>query len=292
MTDNPYIFQCVALKDICTLGIGGKAENYLSVHSIEEMQNILKFCRGHEMKSFILGRGSNILFDDQGYQGIVIHNKIDFCQEISDGRFHAGAGYSFSLLGSKTARRGWSGLEFASGIPGSVGGAVYMNAGANGRETSQSLVEVEYVSESGEHSTFKQEELRFSYRSSPFQSMKGAIVSATFQLEPSQVARKKQLEIISKRCETQPYGEKSAGCIFRNPTTISAGALIDQCGLKGMMVGGAKVSELHANFIINANDGTASDIVRLINLIREKVKEKTGILLECEVIQIPYSGRL
>lgn len=289
MTGPLLFLHDKSLKEICTLGIGGKAERYLAVHSIEELRQAIEYCKNQNIRYFILGKGSNTLFDDRGFRGAVIHNKIDFCKEGPNGLFDVGAGYSFSLLGSQTARKGWSGLEFASGIPGSVGGAVYMNAGANGRETSQSLVAVDYLTEQGELCTFRKEELQFSYRTSSFQSMKGSIVKAQFQLEPSPEARKKQIEIIAYRTKTQPYGEKSAGCMFRNPGTCPAGALIDRCGLKGLSVGGAKISELHANFIINAKDGTAADVLGLIKLVRERVKEQTGIELESEVIQVPYS---
>lgn len=285
----PSFLEGKSLKELCTIGIGGPAEKYVEVNSIEEMQAVIKTCKDQTFRYFILGKGSNTLFDDRGFKGIVIHNKIDFLKEEPNGLFYAGAGYSFSLLGSQTARKGWGGLEFASGIPGSVGGAVFMNAGANGKETCEHLVHVDFVNEEGDLKRYSREELNFSYRHSSFHTLKGAIVGAAFQLSCSTDARRQQIQIINYRTKTQPYGKKSAGCMFRNSEAAPAGALIDQCGLKGMCVGGAKVSELHANFIINEGDGSAEDVIRLANMIQQKVKDKTGIKLEKEVRFIPYS---
>ncbi len=278
-----------SLKELCTIGIGGPAKWYFEAHSIEEMQAALRYASKNHLRTFILGKGSNTLFDDRGFNGLVIHDKISFINETSKGVFHVGAGYSFSRLGAQTARQGWSGLEFASGIPGSVGGAVYMNAGANGSETCGCLTSVDYISESGTLRTFNREELTFAYRYSSFQEMKGAIVGATFALTPSLEAREKQRSIINYRTRTQPYGEKSAGCMFRNPTSQPAGALIETCGLKGKTYGEAQVSPLHGNFLINTNHATSTDVLHLVNEIQEQVKAKYGIELESEVRYIPYN---
>lgn len=286
----PLFQENKQLSSLSTFGIGGPARYFAEVRKIEEMQTLLVKCRHEGLAYFILGKGSNCLFDDRGFNGMVIHNKIDFIHTPAAGTFHAGAGYSFSLLGAQTARQGWSGLEFASGIPCSVGGAVYMNAGANGSETCQALSSVDYVNEEGHHLILKKEELSFAYRTSSFQKMKGAIVAASFVLTPSPTARQKQLDIINYRKKTQPYSDKSAGCIFRNPSCGHAGALIDQSGLKGTQVGGAKVSEMHANFIVNADRASSQDVLNLIALVKKQVKEKTGIDLEHEVRVIPYEG--
>ena len=220
------------LKEVCTLGIGGPARYYTEARTIDEMQQALQFCQEENLQFFILGKGSNCLFDDRGFNGLVICNKIDFFENTQPGIYHIGAGYSFSLLGVQTARQQWSGLEFASGIPCTVGGAVFMNAGANGTETCSALASVDYVAQDGKLRILKKEDLHFSYRTSSFQTMSGAIVGATFSLTPSGEARAKQLEIISYRTKTQPYSDKSAGCVFRNPACGAAGALIDKAGLK------------------------------------------------------------
>lgn len=276
------------LSQLTTFGIGGPARYFFAVRSAEEMKEALAFCRTSNLRYMILGKGSNCLFDDRGFNGAIIANRIDFLQRPSLELFHAGAGYSFSLLGTQTARQGYSGLEFASGIPGSVGGAVFMNAGANGRETCESLESVEFMTEQGEIVRMLRHDLSFSYRTSCFQSMPGAIISATFRLDPVATAREKQFKIIDYRKKTQPYGEKSAGCVFRNPDCAVAGAIIDQSGLKGACIGGAQVSPLHANFIVNTGNAKATDVLALMQKVKQDVKEKTGIELESEVRCIPY----
>ncbi|MEI8366437.1 MAG: UDP-N-acetylmuramate dehydrogenase [Parachlamydiaceae bacterium] len=283
MRRDLQFLENIPLKDHCTLGIGGPARYFLKVSSIEEMQQAITLCHTQNIPYIILGKGSNTLFDDKGFNGAVLVNHIDFCEELSPGTFHVSAGYSFALLGVQTARKGWEGLEFASGIPASVGGAVYMNAGANGGETGRCVVSVDFITDQGILQTIHKEDIEFSYRSSSFQKMNGAIVGVTFVLSLNGEARKKQIEIVNYRKKTQPYGEKSAGCIFMNPECGSAGALIDQCGLKGVSVGGAKVSEMHANFLINAGDASCDDMKKLIDLVKNRVKERTGIELCSEV---------
>lgn len=272
-----------ALSALSTFGIGGCAAYFLEVRSYTEMQNAIQTCRENALPYHILGKGSNSLFSDHGFNGAILLNKIEFITQVQPGKFHAGGGSSFSLLGSQTARQGWSGLEFASGIPASVGGAVYMNAGANGTDTSQTLISVDFVDAAGSLKTLYKDQLHFSYRHSSFQQLQGAIVGATFQLTPSASARETQLSIIRYRQATQPYGQKSAGCIFQNPTCGYAGALIEACGLKGKRIGGAQVSTMHANFIINADNASAKDVLALIKLVRDEVALKQGVTLESEV---------
>jgi UDP-N-acetylmuramate dehydrogenase len=276
-----------SLKPFSTFGIGGPARFFAEAQTVEAMQDLLRYCHAQKLHFFILGKGSNVLFDDQGFDGLVILNKITFCK-FEWPVVHVGAGYSFSLLGSQTARKGWAGLEFASGIPGSVGGAVFMNAGASGAETANVLIEVTFINETGELEVLRRDQIDFSYRTSAFQQRKGAIASAKFLLHPSEEARKKQLGIIDYRTRTQPYSDKSAGCVFRNPNgTLSAGALIQQCGLKGKRIGGAEVSPMHANFIVNKEGATAQDILALADFVKTTVKDKTGVELEMEIRCVP-----
>ncbi len=276
------------LSELSTFGIGGPARYFIEIADVQKMRDLILYAHEASLPYIVIGKGSNSLFDDRGFNGVVILNKIGFCTEEKPGLFHVGAGYSFSLLGVQTARKKWAGLEFASGIPGSVGGAVYMNAGANGSEIKDVLCEVEYVTDQGELKSFAKLELEFSYRFSSFQKQKGAIVSAKFQLMPSEEARQKQLKIIDYRTRTQPYSDPSAGCVFRNPEGNFAGALVEKCGLKGLEVGGAKVSHLHANFIVNDGGATAQDVLKLASLVQEKVHEQTGIKMEREIRYIPY----
>lgn len=275
------------LSSVSTLKVGGNASYFATVRTQEELSEAFQLCKKDNIPYFILGKGSNIIFDDRGFRGMVIQNKIAYI-ESEKGLYKVGAGYSFSLLGAQTAKSGWGGLEFASGIPGSVGGAVFMNAGANGGETCDTLVSVDYVDNDGTMYTFKKDELEFRYRWSSFHEMQGAVTGAVFSLHQSEAARNRQLELVQYRKGTQPYGDASAGCAFRNPEGSSAGLLIDQCGLKGQSIGGAKVSEKHANFIINTGHAASEDILLLIAKIKKQVIEKTGIMLEQEIRFIPY----
>jgi UDP-N-acetylmuramate dehydrogenase len=275
------------LSAFTTFGIGGPAKFFTAVKNVEEMREALAFARKEKIPFFLLGKGSNVLFDDRGFNGLVILNKIDFCEAVNE-TFFVGAGYSFSLLGAQTARKGFSGLEFASGIPGSFGGAIYMNAGANGFETANVLEKVHFLNAQGEILIFSRDALHFQYRTSPFQKMQGAIIAASVVLTPQDKAREKQLEIIKYRKETQPLKEKSVGCIFRNPEGHSAGALIQKCGLKGTNRGGAFVSPVHANFIVNRGGAKAVEVLDLIQQIQEKVKEETGIALQPEICYVSF----
>lgn len=265
------------LSEFSTFGIGGPIALFTEVSTPEEMEEAFQI----DLPKLVIGKGSNSLFSDEGFSGLAILNKISFCN-WSESVVTAGSGYSFSLLGVQSARKQLSGLEFASGIPATVGGAVFMNAGASGKETCESLKSVLYF-DGKVRKEFLRKDLEFSYRHSPFQKMNGVILSATFSLTPLPSARQKQLEIIDYRMKTQPLKDMSAGCVFRNPLGGSAGELIDRCGLKGLKVGGAKVSEVHANFIVNAEKATANDVKNLIRLVQEKVFEQTGVLLETEI---------
>ncbi len=275
------------LKEVSTFGIGGPAKFFTEVTDVEQMQAVLAHCHAKSSPFFILGKGSNCLFDDRGIDGLVILNKISHLK-IEGCEVDVGSGFSFSMLGLKTAKQGLAGLEFASGIPATVGGAVYMNAGANGQETCQTLLEAQFVDQEGTLHTLKKDDLQFSYRFSSFQEKKGAIVSVKFRLAKSLEARSRQLSIIEYRTQTQPYGDRSIGCIFKNPIGASAGALIEKTGLKGFSVGGAEVSYKHANFIVNKEGAGAQDVLLLAKLVQEKVKEATGIELEMEARCIPY----
>jgi len=270
------------------MGVGGPADFFAVVNTIDELREVLAFRKEHSLRHIVVGRGSNTLFDDKGFKGLVILNKLSFLERLVPTTLYVGSGYNFSLLGSQSARFGLSGLEFASGIPGSVGGAVFMNAGANGIETCETLKKVEVLTFDGDLISYEKDQMTFRYRWSCFQEMEAIITSATFQLTESPEARQKQLTIIKKRQETQPLKEKSSGCMFRNPEGGHSGAMIEKCGLKGLRVGGAEVSPQHANFIVNVGGATTNDVLTLVDLIKQKVKEKTGHDLHMEVRKIPY----
>ena len=251
------------------------------------MQHMLAYADSVSLPTLIIGKGSNCLFDDRGFNGLAILNRIDYLTQ-DKGLFQAGAGYSFARLGSITVKRGWTGLEFASGIPATVGGAIYMNAGANGGETCAKLIEVGYVTPVGELVRLKRGDLTFSYRFSSFQEKRGVIVEGVFQLCPSEGAKQVQKELLGYRLKTQPYGEKSAGCAFRNPPALSAGKLIEECGLKQALIGGALVSGVHANFIVNVGGASSQDVLDLMKRVKECVYNEKGIILEEEIRYIPY----
>jgi len=276
------IRENIPLSTYSTMGLGGEASFFTKVSTREEMQEALLFAKSKNLPFHVIGKGSNSIFSDSGFKGLCILNKIDFLHTVGP-IFHVGSGYSFSLLGAQTAKQNWTGLEFASGIPATVGGAVFMNAGASGKETKDCLISVEFMDSDGQIHYFEKDEIVFSYRKSSFQTMRGAIISATFLLASLEDAREKQLAIIQYRTSTQPYGDKSCGCAFRNPPNHFAGALIEKCGLKGARIGGAEVSTMHANFIVNRENATAQDIAELIAHIQQTVKEKEGIDLEVEV---------
>ncbi|GAQ81595.1 UDP-N-acetylmuramate:NADP+ oxidoreductase [Klebsormidium nitens] len=258
------------------------------------MAHVLRYCHREKIPTFVLGKGSNVLFDDRGFNGCVILNRVEFIEPGQENLFRAGAGVGFNTLGILTARLGFTGLEFASGIPGTVGGAVFMNAGAHGCETGDVVDSVEIVTAEGTSRTLTRDngELAWSYRTSPFQQMEGlaAIVAATFKLDKSGDARKRQLTFMDSRRQTQPITAKTAGCVFRNPGggQPSAGALLDQLGLKGLSIGGAQVSEKHANFLVNTGSATCEDIRVLIDEVKKRVKEKTEVELHEEIRYVPH----
>ena len=278
----------IPLCDFSSFKIGGPARYFAEAKTKQEMQEMLSFCHTHSLPFFVLGKGSNTLFDDRGFNGLVILNRIDYLH-ASENIFRVGSGYSFARLGLQTAREGWTGLEFAAGIPATCGGAVYMNAGASGQETKDTIKEVLYITEFGKEVLYKNEDLEWGYRISSFQKLKGAIVESVFSLVRSETAKSEQRKKLDYRLKTQPYKDPSVGCIFRNPFPDKAAAfLIDNCGLKGMKMGGASVSTLHANFIVNRDGAKAKDVLDLVESVKEQVFEKTGITLEEEVLFIPY----
>jgi UDP-N-acetylmuramate dehydrogenase len=277
------------LNELTTLAIGGCARYFLSVKTLDELQEVIYFCEKKGICYVVIGKGSNLVFDDQGYDGLVIRNEISYFSHEAE-KFSAGAGYSFALLGVKSARAGWSGLEFASGIPASVGGAVFMNAGANGQEVKDALLSVDVFVPGQGVKNFEKSQLEFSYRSSTFHQEKWTILGAHFVLSPHPDAKKRQLEIINYRTKTQPYGEASAGCIFRNPKGYSAGSLIEKSGLKGMNFGDVAVSDLHANFLVNKGKASFVDFLALVQAVQEKVYQIHGLLLETEIQYISHDA--
>jgi len=269
--------------------IGGAAELVLFPATPAELHACVKLCKEHGEKPFILGCGSNLLVKDSGIDGVVISTeklqRIARLGESSDGYIYCEAGVKLSELCVFAQKNGLSGLEFAYGIPGSAGGAVYMNAGAYGGEMKDVLESVDYIDVQGEQRELPEHMLKLGYRHSIFMENGGVVANLTVNLTPGDPAgiKDKMNEIMCRRREKQPLEYPSAGSVFKRPEGHFAGALIEQCGLKGRGVGGARVSEKHAGFIVNAGGATASDVRALIALVQTVVESATGVFLEPEI---------
>lgn len=269
-----------------TFGIGGPAL-LLRPRSRAELQAAMTLCREAGEDPFILGRGSNLLVSDSGISRPVIQLDGDFTAITREGNtLRCGAGASLIAVCRAAAENSLSGIEWGYGIPGSLGGGVYMNAGAYGGEMKDILTEVTFLDEAGEYRTLPAAELSLSYRHSIFEDRPGTvIVGAVLTLTPGDPAaiRAAMEDYMSRRREKQPLEYGSAGSTFKRPVGNYASALVDQCGLKGLSVGGAEVSRKHAGFIINRGSATAADVRELIAEVQRIVREKTGYTLECEI---------
>ncbi|KAJ0042188.1 hypothetical protein Pint_18772 [Pistacia integerrima] len=285
------------LKDLSTWGIGGPCNYFVEAFDQTQLLSAIRYCHEHSIRYIIIGRGSNCLFDDMGFEGCVILNRINFLERKEPGIYRAGSGFRFNSLGMQCSNEGFTGLEFAGGIPGTVGGATYMNAGANGQETADAIDSVDIVTVEGELRTLDRNDLKFGYRSSSFQDMEdlAAIVAVTFRLKELGSATRKQQEYLESRRMTQPLGDQTAGSVFRNPSDIGVAAaeLIEKAGLKGFRLGGAMVSKIHANFFINVSSSTSRDMLNLIDLVKDKIDQKFGVRLKEEVVYYqPYCNHL
>lgn len=279
------ILENESLKKYTSYKAGGVAKIVFFPKNIHSLTMAVQYLREHKLKHFVLGYGSNVLFSDNTYEGVIIKldefNKITFFKNT----IRVGAGYSLMRLSRDAAKRGLTGLEFAAGIPGSVGGAIYMNAGAYKSDMGYVTTKVKVLTDEYQVITMVNKELDFHYRSSFFQSHKDYIVlEATLSL----TAGKKEAILAvmedrkKRRLESQPLEYPSAGSVFRNPPDVPAGKLIDDLHLKGLQKGEAAVSNKHANFIINTGSATASDIRDLILFVHDAVEEKYGYDLKIE----------
>ncbi|MBR6902312.1 MAG: UDP-N-acetylmuramate dehydrogenase [Clostridia bacterium] len=269
-----------------TFRIGGNADVFINIETEEELILCLCAAKQENIPYFICGKGSDLLVSDSGIEGAV------FCLsgmkgiEISGNRVCVKAGQSMQTLCLELQKSGLSGLEFAYGIPGTVGGAVYMNAGAYGGEIADRIVSARYLDKSGTVKEIKKEDMGLGYRNSVFQTNGGVILSAVFELQYGDSAEilNKMNEYLKRRKDKQPIELPSAGSVFKRPEGNFAGTLIEKSGLKGEKVGGAKVSEKHAGFIVNTGEATSADVKALIEKIQKKVFSDSGINLQPEVI--------
>lgn len=281
------IIENAPMKDYTTFHIGGPADFLIFPSSMEETKDILKLFSHYEIPYTILGNGSNVLVRDKGVRGAILKFGEPFSniEMESETQITAGAGASLRDIALFAADKNLTGLEFAIGIPGSVGGAIFMNAGAYGGEMKNVVAKVRSVSPSGEFYEFLQSELDLSYRRSIFQDNNHAIAEVTIRLFEGEgnTIRVKMEDLTRRREEKQPLEMPSAGSTFKRPTGYFAGTLIDQTGLKGLKVGGAQVSEKHAGFVVNTGDATADDVLKLIEEVKRRVYEAHGVKLYPEV---------
>ena len=282
------------MKNHTSFKIGGPAAALCAPKDRQQLRELVGFVQREGVDSWYIGSGSNLLVGDEGLNGIAILLDSGFDREIElDGTvLLAPAGKKLSAVCAAACAAGLTGLEFAYGIPGSVGGAVYMNAGAYGGEMKDRLLWVEYLAPTGEIVRLEGEQMGLSYRHSRFmeEGMQGScIVRAAFGLQRGEKAaiQSEMDRILNQRRQKQPLEYPSAGSTFTRPQGAFAAQLIDECGLKGFTVGGAQVSEKHAGFVINTGKATCADVLELTRQVRECVQEKTGYLLELEVRQLP-----
>ncbi len=267
--------------------IGGGAEIMAFPKSAAELSALLRLCEAAGVKPAILGAGTNVLAPDEGLSGVVICLKdcLDGMEQLDENRIRIMAGVTMTRAAVFAANRGLSGLEFAHGIPGTVGGGVYMNAGAYGGEIKDVAESVDIMDFSGNIYTLSGEEMGFSYRHSVLEEREGIVLSTVFRLEnkPVDEIKARMKELMGKRSASQPLDLPSAGSAFKRPVGGYAAALIDQAGLKGFRVGGAAISTKHAGFAVNLGGATAADVKKLLQQVSDTVFEKSGIRLEPEV---------
>ena len=267
---------------------GGKAAALVEVENKEQLKAVLRFADEENIPHLLIGNGSNTLFKDSGYQGLVIKlgDYFNYLAEESDTRLRIGASMLLSTAAKMALEESLTGMEFASGIPGSIGGAIFMNAGAYGGEMKDIVASVHAVSPDGrDEKDFTNEEMQFGYRSSILQQNGWIATDVTFNLTTGNkeeiAAQMKDLN--ARRNAKQPVNYPSAGSTFKRPEGCFAGKLIEDAGLKGLTVGGAQVSTLHSGFVINKGGASATDILQLIALVQNTVYDKFGVMLEPEV---------
>ena len=271
-------------------GIGGEATAYLEISTVSELAALARFHKQWEVPVAVIGRGSNLLVSDSGFKGIGLRLVGALAKlEVDGNMVSVGAGLALPALSKAMSQRGLSGVEFALGIPGSVGGALIMNAGAWGSSFGDVVTNVTVMNAAGDILNLTHAEAHFEYRHSglePYFCVTGAVL----MLEPGDIdtITDRMQTFYKQKVATQPFAEENAGCMFKNPSGDSAGRLIDISGLKGYRIGGAEVSTVHGNFILNIDNATAEDVLKLVAHIQQQVREKTGISLQTEVKRLGF----
>ncbi len=278
--ENTYLSACTSFR------IGGKADFFVVPDSVEMLLSVVSACRENGIRHFILGKGSNLLVADDGFRGVVISTSgLDKIELIDETSIYCQSGVTLSKLCRFALDNSLSGLEFAFGIPGSAGGAAYMNAGAYNGEMKDVLYKCDHISADGQIASFEGEELDLSYRHSVYSKSDMVIIGLYIRLQKGDknVIKARMEELMGKRRDKQPLEYPSAGSTFKRPEGYFAGKLVEDCGLKGYTVGGAQVSEKHAGFVINIGKATASDVLGVIEHCQKTVMDATGVMLEPEV---------
>lgn len=276
-----------SLKEYTTFKIGGKCQALISINSIDILKKSVDFLKQERIKYNIIGRGSNIIVPDEGYDGVILFIGNDFSEINVDGeKIECQAGARLSEICMTAQKNGLSGMENLYGIPGTAGGALYMNAGAYGTEISDVIESAEYLDQNGNFCNISESEMKLAYRKSIFSENGGIITKLVFKLSAgdSEKIKTSMEECILKRREKQPLEYPSAGSTFKRPQGSYASMLIDQCGLKGLSCGDAEVSKKHCGFVINKGSASCADVLELCEKVSRIVKEKTGYILELEPI--------
>lgn len=284
--------DCVAwdvpLKDHTSFRVGGPADIMVCPENVEILAETIKACEANHWDYFLMGNGSNLLFRDGGYRGIIIKTRTLDGVTVEGQRVLAEAGASLRRVAEAAMTHGLTGMEFASGIPGSMGGALVMNAGAYDGEMKDIVKWVEILNPKGERVVLSPEECDFSYRHSSIQDNPWIVTRVALQLKEGDqdAIKEKMADLNGRRRDKQPLEYPSAGSTFRRPVGYFAGKLVQDCGFKGYRIGGAQVSEKHSGFVINRDNATAEDIITLIETIQKKVKADYGVDLQTEVIMM------
>ena len=272
-------------------GIGGPARAYVTPKNKEDLVSILKFSKDNNIPSYFIGSGSNLLVSDDGIDGIVITLGKSFNKlEINKNNVFAETGVMLGKMVKECTKRNLSGLESLIGVPGTLGGALIMNAGAFGGEISNYLEYVSVITMSGDEKKYQQKDIKFNYRNSSF-SDNEILINANFKfiLSDQKTVSKNKLKASGGRKSSQPLRFRSAGSVFKNPSEGAAGYFIDKAGLKGTKSGDAEISSVHANFFVNHGRATAKDVIRLINIARKKVYKEFGVMLELEIKTLGFA---
>ena len=280
------IYENELMSNYTSFKIGGPAEYLIKVQTPEELKEILKIIKKQEIPLTIIGNGSNILVSDNGIKGIVLKIEINtFELNTQTAKLRIGSGVKLGFIAQKCLKSEIAGFEFASGIPGTIGGAIRMNAGAHGKEMKDVVTSVTYMDRNGDVFTIQNEEARFEYRNSLFAHKDYIILEVEIQLEKgnSEEIQSKMAEYATYRKEKQPIEYPSAGSTFKRGADFITAKLIDECGLKGYQIGGAQISEKHAGFIINKDNATAEDVIKLMEYTKESVYNKFGKIIEPEI---------